>query len=113
MLYTGQIRYPGTDRIDITVKSGSGIGKIFAPTWDMVMGVKNGTLSNEEYTATYYQLLTDRWNTHSKEILEFVEMVKTFPVTIVCYCQKGSFCHRYLLKEWLVYNFKVKYGGDR
>lgn len=113
MLYTGQIRYPGKDRLDITIKSGSGIGKIFAPTWEMVMGVKNGTMSNEEYTAKYYWLLADRWNTHSKEILEFVETVKTFPVTIVCYCKKGDFCHRHLLVAWLVHNFEVQYGGER
>jgi len=33
--------------VDITVKSGV---KAFAPTWDMVMGYKRGTLSIEEYT---------------------------------------------------------------
>ena len=114
MLYTAQIRYPGNDRLDITVKSGSGTGKLFAPTWNMVMEFKHKDITEEEYTAQYYQLLIDRWNAGSApEIQKFVELVKALPVTVVCYCKSGDFCHRYLLKEWLVYNFKVDFGGER
>ncbi|MHB8629339.1 MAG: hypothetical protein ACYDBJ_22570 [Aggregatilineales bacterium] len=30
------------DRLDIAVKSGTGLGRILAPTWEMVLGVKTG-----------------------------------------------------------------------
>lgn len=33
---TAQYRYSGNDRLDITVKGNDPIGKIFAPTWEMV-----------------------------------------------------------------------------
>ena len=42
MLYTAQYRYPGMDRLDITVKGQDRFGKFFAPTWNMVSGFKKG-----------------------------------------------------------------------
>ena len=41
-IHTSTIRYAGQDRLDVTVKSGD---QTFAPTWEMVMGYKNGTIS--------------------------------------------------------------------
>jgi len=39
-LWTAQYRYPGPHRLDITVKGRDPIGKMFAPTWDMVKQYK-------------------------------------------------------------------------
>ena len=61
LLYTTQIsvvKKLGLDRdsryLDITVKSGD---KAFAPTWKMVMGSKQGKITDEEYTHQYTELM--------------------------------------------------------
>jgi len=119
MLYTAQYRYPGKDRLDITVKGNCPAGKLYAPTWAMVKGVKDGTLPEDWYTETYYNLLIDRWKTHGHEMIKLVEMVQgtaNMPardVTLVCFCPAGSFCHRYLLVNFLQHNYGVEYGGER
>ena len=49
-VYTAQIGRGGSGLIlDTTVKSGAGLGKVLAPTWDIVWGVKKGQISHEEY----------------------------------------------------------------
>ena len=81
--------------LDITVKSGN---RAFAPTWKMVMGYKEGRISEEEYTNQYYQLMRESYLKNRKrwdEILSLDEII------LACYCQAGSFCHRYLLKDIL------------
>lgn len=35
-IWTAQYQYPGPHRLDITVKGQDPIGRLFAPTWDMV-----------------------------------------------------------------------------
>jgi hypothetical protein len=122
MLYTAQYRYSGRDRLDITVKGKDPAGKVYAPTWNMVMGVKRGIISEETYTDEYYRLLLDRWHNmpgFAAEISKLVEMVKgtgdmpARDVTLVCFCPAESFCHRYLLVNFLKYNYDVPYGGER
>lgn len=114
MLYTAQYRYGGSDRLDITVKGNDLNGKMFAPTWDMVNQVKDGSMSEEEYTDRYYKLLNSKWSGSFKtEVLSMVEKLKGEDITIVCFCATGKFCHRYLLANWLCFNFGVEYGGER
>jgi len=113
MLYTAQYRYSGEDRFDITVRGNTQTGKLYAPTWSMVNGIKNKTLSYEDYTAQYYDLLLKRWITHSTVISNLVDKIQTEDVTFVCFCPAGSFCHRYLLVNFLQYNWHVEYGGER
>ncbi|MAH07555.1 hypothetical protein CMI38_04885 [Candidatus Pacearchaeota archaeon] len=91
--------------LDTTVKSGD---KIFAPTWKMVMGVKGGRTTEEEYTQQYYDMMrasyrqnTEGWN----DILALDEII------LACYCKPDSFCHRYLLKDMLV-KCGAEYSGE-
>lgn len=125
-LYTAQYRYPGQDRLDITVKGNNIAGKLYAPTWDMVKGLKNHLITEDAYTVGYYELLQDRWK---KDWLDFrastirlVQMVSggginNMPkrdLTLVCFCPKDTFCHRYLLVNWLTHNWpQTPYGGER
>lgn len=82
--------------LDTTVKSGDAL---FAPTWDMVMGHKNGTVSDEEYTKLYRQMMIRSW-THNREKWELL-LRSNEQVAIACYCPAGVFCHRLLLKDIL------------
>lgn len=102
---TSQIRYSGKDRLDITVKSGD---KTFAPTWDMVMGHKNGVISDEEYTQKYIELMRKSLKNNRSRWLEVMNMEK---VVFCCYCKKGKFCHRILLAKMFEKN-GANYVGE-
>lgn len=79
--------------MDITVKSGF---SIFAPTWDMVMGHKQGRISDEEYTKLYYDKMNASWKADRDKWIDTLKI--TEPVALTCYCREGAFCHRHLLK---------------
>jgi len=117
MIYTAQYRYPGQDRLDITVKGNCPAGKLYAPTWDMVNRIKSGLLTEEGYTQEYYDLLIRRWKkseTNRQEMLTFVKMITDRDITVVCFCPRGAFCHRHLLVRFLIHNYpQVQYGGER
>lgn len=83
----------GIEVLDITVKSGD---PVFAPTWDIVRGVKSGHITPAEYTRVYTQLMRDsykancgRWN----------EVLTKEAVALMCYCPDGAFCHRHVLAD--------------
>lgn len=113
MLFTATYRYPGKDRLDITVKGKDSIGKIFAPTWNIVTELKSGKITEEVYTKAYYNLLIDRWKTNNNAFINLVNNAKKDDITLVCFCASGTFCHRYLLAKFLQYNWQVPLGGER
>lgn len=86
---------------DITVKSGD---KNFAPSWDIVMGYKDGTVSEKAYTARYRNLMRESIKKNMKAWRGILAAEK---VCLVCYCPidkaRGlTFCHRILLREYLI-----------
>lgn len=106
VIYTSRISYTGLDRLDTTVKSGSGLGKLFAPTWELVGGIKHHEtagadarwvkytpLTQEEYSAGYYALLRVRYR---KNAASFLELLDRERMTMCCYCAADRFCHRHL-----------------
>lgn len=105
-VYTSQYRYSGKDRLDITVKAGN---KAFAPTWDMVTSLKDGSLSQEEYQKKYKKLMITSYN---KNRSEWDELLSKNEVTLVCFCAKGEFCHRLLLSKLLI-KLGAEYRGER
>ena len=120
MLYTAQYRYTGRDRLDITVKGNNIAGKNYAPTWSMVNLYNHGGMTEEQYTATYYELLLDRYihmRDFKGDLSRLLEMVQDRDVTLVCFCPKDAFCHRHLLVKWLLHNwcppYPNFYGGER
>lgn len=80
--------------LDTTVKSGL---KIFSPTWDMVLGHKDGSVSDEEYTTRYRARMRQSW-IDNREQWEAI-LRKEEPIALACYCKPGKFCHRLLLKD--------------
>ena len=100
-VYTAQYRYSDENRVDITVKSGM---KIFAPDWKMVIDVKSGAITEEEYTKKYYGKMRLSYKNNRTEWDNFM---KRDSVVLVCFCKAGTFCHRYLLA-----NIFVKLGAE-
>jgi uncharacterized protein YeaO (DUF488 family) len=94
-IYTSHHRYQGADRLDITVKTGD---PAFAPTWDLVMGSKNGHISEEKYKERYYQLMRQ---SYTQNRFRWNELLSQDRVTLVCFCPSGQFCHRLILAEIL------------
>jgi hypothetical protein len=113
VLYTAQYRYNGHDRLDITVKGKHPIGRVFAPTWDMVMRYRQDG-NTQIYTEAYNRLMMIAWNQHRATWDMLMHMAIHQDVTMVCFCPKNNFCHRYLLVNILVkYNSNILYGGER
>tara|TARA_Y100000310_G_scaffold316583_1_gene368493 strand:- start:29 stop:466 length:438 start_codon:yes stop_codon:yes gene_type:complete len=92
--------------IDITVKSGH---KIFAPTWDMVNGVKNKTLSSDEYTKMYYDMMRLSYKENITEWELILNKDDKIPIILGCYCKYNTFCHRLLLKDILLKCYPKSY----
>lgn len=98
-LYTCQLgqwraaKAAGAELLDITVRSGN---RAFAPEWDMVMGHKDGTLSDRDYAGQYGEMMRRSLETNAGEWDRLLN--SEAPVAIACYCRAGKFCHRHLLK---------------
>jgi uncharacterized protein YeaO (DUF488 family) len=107
---TSRITYRGTNKLDITIKSSKSLEeKMFAPTWDMVMGVKKyhgdtrfpniKPISSDEYDERYYQLLRERY---AKNKQVFIDLIHRDSVVLCCYCSgHPTHCHRHLASDIL------------
>jgi hypothetical protein len=111
-LYTAQYRYSGPDRLDITVKGKDPIGRVFAPTWQMVMKYKQGEIDQDTYSKMYWTLMKERHQDVAKAIQWVLSQRE---VTLVCFCPAGKFCHRLLVANELsrTYTPSIYYMGER
>jgi hypothetical protein len=94
-IYTAHYRYSGEDRVDITVKGQHPEWKLLAPTWGMVMGIKNDTMSEDEYIAKYLKMLD------AVPISVWNKLFQMSTITLVCFCNKDAFCHRNILTNYI------------
>lgn len=102
--------------VDTTVKSGH---KECAPTWEMVRLIKNTTEDDREenelaYTKKYKALLI---KSYKENPMFWISLIDNPEVAIACYCKADSFCHRYILKEFIAFlckrrNVKFSYMGE-
>lgn len=106
-IYTAHYRYAGPDRTDITVKGQDTMGKFFAPNWDMVMGVKKGTMSEHEYVYRYMEII------RRVPINVWEWLLSAEERTFVCFCPEQAFCHRNILTNYMLSILKgrLRYGG--
>ena len=88
--------------LDTTVKSGTGLGAVFAPTWKMVMQFKQDKLSWQAYVDQYTSLLRRRYAANTRA---FLEALNSDELIVCCYCRDThattKHCHRYILVEIL------------
>jgi len=69
---------------------------LLAPSKELLLGIKDGNISEEEYTKEYLDYLN---TLNPKEIEE-----KYKDSILLCYEKTGDFCHRHILTNWLNYN---------
>ncbi len=79
--------------IDTTVKSSEATWREFAPTWPMVLGHKNGSMSSVQYTRMYLAILF-RANSGWVKLRDRAENNE---VWVACYCADGKFCHTLII----------------
>ncbi len=65
-----------------------------APTWNIVTGVKDGTITEDEYTAEYLKILAK---------LDPQKVVDDLGdgAIMLCYEKPTDFCHRHIVACWL------------
>jgi hypothetical protein len=97
--YQGRV---GQRVLNTTVKSGTGLGAVFAPTWKMVMASKQNTISWQSYIEQYTALMRRRYQANPAS---FLEALRSDELIVCCYCKDThattKHCHRYVLVEIL------------
>lgn len=97
--YIGQV---GQRVLNTTVKSGRGLGAVFAPTWEIVMQSKRGEIGWQTYSEHYTELMRQRYRQYPEA---FHEAVQSDALVLCCYCRDthttSRHCHRYLLVDIL------------
>ena len=107
-IYTSRINYAGRIiSLDITVKGQDSFGKYFAPTWAMVNEFKRNN-NQEKYLEQYNIILEENYI----KIKELGSYVKRNDLVLKCYCGKNSFCHRFVLANYIKNIFGVEYLGE-
>jgi uncharacterized protein YeaO (DUF488 family) len=94
--------WAGQRVLDTTVKSGTGLGAVFAPTWDLVMPWKQGDLDWAAYRRQYTELMRQRYAANPSA---FLEALNSDELIVCCFCKDmhatTRHCHRYILVEIL------------
>jgi uncharacterized protein YeaO (DUF488 family) len=65
----------------------------------MVLGHKNGRLTDKQYTQMYLKMMRESYKNNRRDWDELLNKEK---VILMCYCYPGAFCHRHLLSKILV-----------
>ena len=88
--------------LNTTVKSGTGLGAVFAPTWKMVMASKQKEIPWQSYIEAYTALMRQRY---ADNPAAFLEALDSDELIVCCYCRDThattKHCHRYILVEIL------------
>jgi uncharacterized protein YeaO (DUF488 family) len=97
--YQGRV---GQRVLNTTVKSGTGLGAVFAPTWKMVMASKQNMILWQTYVEQYTALMRQRYQANPAA---FLEALSSDELIVCCYCKDThattKHCHRYILVEIL------------
>jgi hypothetical protein len=87
--------------LDITIKNNPG-HVLSTDDWNMVLDVKFGKISQEDYKTYYLGLLKNRWVTRQKEFLDLARQGSEQDIILRCYCPKTDmFCHAYLAAKFM------------
>ncbi len=104
-VFTAAFAYKGEERLDTTVKTGV---SFLAPTWEIVMGHKQGKITDEQYTEQYLRMMDKSMQDYPDE---WIALLRRRKVVLICYCGRECFCHRHLLALWLE-KMGAKYIGE-
>ena len=86
---------------NVTVKTARIEHQCMAPTWTMVNAIKKRATSEDIYTTMYRAILNGNKDQILIQIKKEIEK-GTQVLAFVCYCPDNTFCHTYLLIDWLL-----------
>ena len=108
IVYTSQYRYSGERRLNITAKEGC---NLFRPGFEQVMEYKyseQNAAAREKFENYYHELMQQCYEDYKDG---WERLLEADWVVLVCYCTPHTFCHRYLLAEYLV-KLGAEYKGE-
>lgn len=85
--------------LDITRQTALDWLKPLAPTWSMVKQGRSGKMSQKEYKRLYIDILK-RVNKNTWTLLHNIGF-KWKEIIFLCFCPNNSFCHTYLLIDYM------------
>lgn len=121
VIATSRYDYDGPDRLDITVKSAKGMGRVLAPTWAMVDAYQREVITWPEYRESYYALMRQRYmgtvGGYPFDGCPFDQFMTLGRVVLVCHCVYHNLCHRTLAARILGAiaedrGIEVEYAGE-
>lgn len=77
---------------------------VVTPDWDLVNGLKNGLINEDEFSSSYLSKLDVARDQIVSEFATLLGHVGSFPsgrLVLLCWERKDNFCHRHLLLDWL------------
>jgi len=129
-VFTSRVSYPGADGLNVTRKSGTTLGKAFAPSWSILIPAKAALteaklLASRGLTLESQQKADRAWETYTHEythemresyragrrrtgsetlppIGPWLEVLSMSRVVLMCYCTDPNRCHRIILASILV-----------
>jgi hypothetical protein len=104
-IFTAHMNYGGPHAHDTTVKTKK---SFLMPAWDIVLGHKNGTVSDAEYVEVYLKILLASLQSRKSE---WLAMLKQNEIVLTCFCTRGKFCHRCIAALFLE-KFGARYMGE-
>lgn len=119
-VHTAQIRYVKAnlpDAFDVSRlgawqarKAGTSLdGEIFAPSWELLKDCKAGLVTQQQYEERYIaeQRASLKENTHVWRW--FFQKQR---IVVCCYEKYGDFCHRHILREYILPRLGAKDMGE-
>ncbi len=116
---TSRIDYIGPDGLNVTRKSGTSLGKTFAPSWSILRPALEGlehakTLRSRGLYMEAQQIEDQTWelysNLYTQEMresyknnqVEWKQLLGMRRVVLLCYCKDANICHRSVLANILI-----------
>jgi uncharacterized protein YeaO (DUF488 family) len=127
-VWTSSIRYDREDRFDITRKTGGARGKPFAPPessfLDMI-SLRKILEQRKLVSVSATNKVKDAWDNYRESYLAAMRasyknhreswdaLVKQEEVTLVCYCEVPTRCHRLILASEILPKIGMTFCGER
>jgi uncharacterized protein YeaO (DUF488 family) len=127
MVYTARIGHPSPHALDITRKSGDAFGKVFAPSWEILLealatfDALKGRDPRDEWVLRHTRLA---WWRYVPKYLEEMrasyrhnramwdDLLARERVVLTCYCTDPDRCHRTILAAAILPRLGATYLGE-
>lgn len=75
---------------------------LLAPSWDLINGVKSGSMSEDEYTERYLKLLKKRGASPYRTLSDLGDQA-----ILLCFETPDKFCHRRIVADWIEFTLGI------